>query len=235
MDFSALIASYRPPSAVEEDILECLHRGQSHFKQPLRQLADHIIHRQSVEFIKEFIEEEDLFGCLNEPIHKGLRLLHYAVYQDEMGIMLLLLDSDADPNVMDDLGFTPVHICAEKGYIHLIEILMSYGARICFTEIYPNDQSFGDPPRATAADEPLRMAIRHCEHETARFLLEHGANCNAMYYLGQRNQFGEPTGLSIHGIAIVYGADANARDLQGLTPLMKACRNSQLLKLFICS
>ncbi|GIY94447.1 ANK_REP_REGION domain-containing protein [Caerostris extrusa] len=63
--------------------------------------------------IGEFIEEEDLFGCLNEPIHKGLRLLHYAVYQDEMGIMLLL-DSDADPNVMDDLGFTPVHICAER-------------------------------------------------------------------------------------------------------------------------
>ncbi|GIY94445.1 hypothetical protein CEXT_424581 [Caerostris extrusa] len=83
---------------------------------------------------------------------------------------------------------------------------MSYGARICFTEIYPNDQSFGDPPRATAADEPLRMAIRHCEHETARFLLSMVRTAMPCIILGKksiRRNFGEPTGLSIHGIAII--------------------------------
>ncbi|GFY39099.1 putative ankyrin repeat protein [Trichonephila inaurata madagascariensis] len=208
------------------DILESLHR-ERRSKQPLRILADHIIRRKPPEFIKEFIEEEDLFGCLDEPIKKGLRLLHYAVYQDEMGIVLLLLDYDANPNVMDEIGYTPVHICAEKGYNHLIQILMSYGARIRFTELNPEDQSYGHPPRATLADEPLRLAIRNCEHETARFLLEHGANPCALYYLGYEINLVNPVDFESIELLLLYGADVNSRDLQGLTPLMKACRHSQ--------
>ncbi|GFS50893.1 ankyrin repeat domain-containing protein 50 [Trichonephila clavipes] len=211
------------------DILESLHR-ERRSKQPLRILADHIIRRKPPEFIKEFIEEEDLFGCLDEPIKKGLRLLHYAVYQDEMGIVLLLLDYDANPNVMDEIGYTPVHICAEKGYNHLIQILMSYGARIRFTELNPEDQSYGQPPRATLADEPLRLAIRNCEHETARFLLEHGANPCALYYLGYEINLVNPVDFESIELLLLYGADVDSRDFQGLTPLMKACRHSQAIE-----
>ncbi|KAG8181424.1 hypothetical protein JTE90_018891 [Oedothorax gibbosus] len=184
MDFSGLIASYRPPSAVEEDVLETLHKDQRS-RQPLRRLADHIIRGMPSDCIREFIEEEKLMDCLDGPIHKGLRLIHYAVYQNEEDTVVLLLEYGASPNVMDEMGFSPVHLCAEKGYSRLIDILVSYGARIRFTEVNPEDQSFGVPPRACAADEPLRLAIRNCEHATAQLLLEHGANPSALYYLGE--------------------------------------------------
>ncbi|XP_015928787.1 ankyrin repeat and SOCS box protein 3 [Parasteatoda tepidariorum] len=229
MDFSGLIASYRPPSAIEEDVLQSLHRSQRSTL-PLRHAADMIIHRKSLESIRSFIEEEELILSIDESVHKGLRLIHYAVYLDAEYLVDLLLEFGADPNVMDAMGYTPVHICSEKGYSHLINILMAYGARIRFTEVNPDDRSYGEPPRATAADEPLRLAIRNCEHETARMLLEHGANPNALYYLGFEINLVDSVDLRSVELLLMYGADPNARDLQGMTPLMKACRSAQAVE-----
>lgn len=94
----------------------------------------------------------------------------------------------------------------------------------------PNDKAFGEPPRATAADEPLRLAIRHREHDTAVLLLEHGANATAKYYLGEEINLVDPTDLQSLDLLLSYGANPNSRDLQGLTPLMKACRNPQAVE-----
>ncbi|XP_054709757.1 ankyrin repeat domain-containing protein 50-like isoform X2 [Uloborus diversus] len=226
MDFSALIASYRPPSPVEADVLESLQRSVCS-RRPLRFLADSIIRGMPFEEIQILLEES--LSILDEPITKGLRLLHYAAFQRDFDALCLLLQLGADPNLMDEAGYTPLHICAEKGYNELIELLVEFGARIRFTELNPNDEAHGDPPRATIADEPLRLAIRNEEHETVQLLLEHGANPNALYYLGHEINLVNPMDTRSIELLLAFGADPNARDLQGLTPLMKACRNSQAL------
>ncbi|GBM64501.1 Putative ankyrin repeat protein L88 [Araneus ventricosus] len=227
MDLVAFIAPFTPPSAIEADVFDCLHGDeQTKHPFPLRQLADYIIHKKSAAFIKEFINKENLLYSLDEPIYKGLRLLHYAVYQDEMRTLQLLLDMGADPNVADDMGYTPVHICAEKGYGHLIKILMSYGARLRFTGINSQDHDTGNVHRALV-EEPLRLAIRNSHHKTQRFLLDRGANPNAIYFRGSEINLVNPSDVKSIELLLQYGADVNARDWQGLTPLMKACRSGE--------
>ncbi|XP_055951736.1 ankyrin-3-like isoform X2 [Argiope bruennichi] len=141
-----------------------------------------------------------------------------------MRTLQLLLDMGADPNVADDMGYTPVHICAEKGYAHLIKILMSYGARIHFTEI--NSQSYDERNIHRALiDEPLRLAIRNSHHKTQHFLLDRGANPNAAYFRGSEINLVNSSNVKSIELLLQYGADVNARDWQGLTPLMKACRS----------
>lgn len=87
-------------------------------------------------------------------------------------------------DAMDDVGYTALHLCAEKGFLELAELLMSYGARVCFTDVDTDGRSYyGNPPRITMADEPLRIAIRNDHFEMAELLLKHGANPNARYVL----------------------------------------------------
>lgn len=84
---------------------------------------------------------------------------------------------------MDDVGYTALHLCAEKGFLELAQLLISYGARVCFTDVDTQGRSYyGNPPRQTMADEPLRIAIRNDHFELAELLLKHGANPNARYH-----------------------------------------------------
>lgn len=116
------------------DVLESMQRVERS-KRPMRQLADCIIRGKSSDDIREIMEEEDLYSRINDSVTKGLRLLHYTVFQNDMDMLFFLLECGADPNVMDDVGYTPVHICAEKGYTDLILMLIDFGARIRFTEV----------------------------------------------------------------------------------------------------
>lgn len=226
MDFSLLLASYRPPSAVEKEVYETMMRDEP-ARRPQRRVADCIVRDYPTKHISDMIDREDI--NVDDAITKGLRLLHFAAFRHNVEVLLLLLDYGADPNLMDDVGYTPLHLCAEKGYSDFIRILLSYGARLRFTEINPGDKSFGDPPRACAADEPLRLAIRNSEHETALLLLKHGANPSATYYLGQEINMVDPTDTKSLELLLRFGADPNARDRQSMTPLMKACRNPEAI------
>lgn len=47
----------------------------------------------------------------------------------------LLLVRGADVNAMDDIGYTAMHLCAERGYLDLMLLLLQHGAQIRFSEI----------------------------------------------------------------------------------------------------
>ncbi|KAL3242911.1 hypothetical protein MRX96_020923 [Rhipicephalus microplus] len=82
----------------------------------------------------------------------------------------------------------------------------------------------GNPPRATLADEPLRLAVKNGHYDCADMLLRHGANPNARYFLGAEINLVGPLNVSFlellppdtpHGLEAVqlllkYGANANA-------------------------
>ncbi|RWS07427.1 Ankyrin repeat domain-containing protein 50-like protein [Dinothrombium tinctorium] len=128
---------------------------------------------------------------------------------------------------MDDIGYTALHLCAERGYLDLMRLLIDEGARVKFTELKPTDQALGNPPRATLADEPLRLAIKNGHFECAELLLRSGADPNARYFLGAEINLISPLNISFMELLLKYGADPDSRDRAGLTPLMKACRHPQ--------
>ena len=41
---------------------------------------------------------------------------------------------------MDDIGYTAVHLCAERGYFDLLRLLLDHGAKVRFTELKPDDR-----------------------------------------------------------------------------------------------
>lgn len=52
---------------------------------------------------------------VNEPVAQGLRPLHYAVWQQHLEAVRLLLVRGADINAVDDCGYSALHLCSEHG------------------------------------------------------------------------------------------------------------------------
>ncbi|KFM83067.1 Ankyrin repeat domain-containing protein 50, partial [Stegodyphus mimosarum] len=189
-----------------------------------RELADSIIRCAPLDDIRI------LLACgakVNEPVTQGLRPIHYAAFQQYFDALNLLLVRGCDPNAMDEIGYTALHLCAERGYEDLVLLLLQHNARVSFTELNRNDKALGNPPRATLADEPLRLAIKNGHYEVAEILLKNGADPNARYFLGAEINLISPLNTRFLELLLKYGANPNSRDRTGLTPLMKACRHPQ--------
>lgn len=190
-----------------------------------RELADSIIRCAPLDDIRI------LLACgakVNEPVTQGLRPIHYAAFQQYVEALNLLLVRGCDPDAMDEIGYTALHLCAERGYINLVELLLEHKARVAFTELdFEEEKALGNPPRATIADEPLRLAIKNGHYDVAEILLKHGADPNARYFLGSEINLISPLNTKFLGLLLKYGADPNSKDRTGLTPLMKACRHPQ--------
>lgn len=75
----------------------------------------------------------------------------------------MLLVRGADINLIDDCGYSALHLAAEHGYCEIVKILLDSGAKIDYRE--PTDEIF---PRTTLCDEPLRLALRN-KHYVIRF------------------------------------------------------------------
>ena len=54
--------------------------------------------------------------------------LHIACFKEHAGIVKVLLQHGADPNVQDSFGLTPLHIAAMRGNIEIIKYLDEHKA-----------------------------------------------------------------------------------------------------------
>uniref|UniRef100_T1IPD0 SOCS box domain-containing protein n=1 Tax=Strigamia maritima TaxID=126957 RepID=T1IPD0_STRMM len=185
-----------------------------------RELADTIIRCTNLDEIRI------LLACgakVNGEVTQGLRPLHYAVYKRFTEAARLLLVRGSEVDARDDVGYSAIHLCAERGYTDLIAILLEHKANVDFS-----DHDCTDPfPRTKLAEEPLRLAIKNGHFESARFLLENGANPNARYFLGSEINLVNPLDVRFLELLLFHGANANSTDRNGLTPLMKACRHPE--------
>lgn len=187
-----------------------------------RELADSIIRCAPLDDIRI------LLACgakVNEPVTQGLRPIHYAAFQQYLEALNLLLVRGSDPDAMDEIGYTALHLCAERGYVDLVLLLLKHNARVSFTDV--DKGGLGNPPRTVLADEPLRLAVKNGHYEVAEILLQNGADPNARYFLGAEINLVSPLNTRFLELLLKYGADPNSRDRTGLTPLMKACRHPQ--------
>ncbi|GAB6022717.1 hypothetical protein CHUAL_006813 [Chamberlinius hualienensis] len=183
-----------------------------------RELADCIIRLAPLDEIRI------LLACgakVNDPVTQGLRPLHYAVYQRYIDAIHLLLVRGSDVDAVDEVGYTALHLCAEHGYIDILEILLRHNAKVDWT-----DHDSLDPyPNTVFADQPLRLAMKNGHYDAAKLLLQNGANPNAHYFQGSEINFIHPLNIEFMELLLTFGADANARDRCGVSPLMKACRH----------
>ena len=134
-----------------------------------------------------------------------------------------LLARGADPSANDSLGDTVLHLAAQAGDPETMRLLIAKGVGIDI-----RNSAFGMTPLGDAA--------RSNNVEAVRLLLAHGAGIN-MVTTGQMRvkngliTFGKETPLMLAagfgsaqmiGTMLEAGAEVNAKDVSGMTPLMLA-------------
>jgi len=61
---------------------------------------------------------------------EGLRALHYAAWDGRVEIVEALLEKGANPNALDNDGFTPLNLAVLSGHLGCVRLLLDHGANI---------------------------------------------------------------------------------------------------------
>lgn len=85
---------------------------------------------ESPKRLKELILSGELDVESKSDFYAGCRPLHLAVHPSSNESLTYLLELNANPNVFDARGETPLHISAQRGCITAIPILLRYGASL---------------------------------------------------------------------------------------------------------
>jgi len=148
----------------------------------------------------------------------GIALLHYAVSNNNEGLISFLFEKNVDVNVKSSSGAAPLHEAARAGNLQVMRTLIDKGADVNLTDAKGNT--------------PLHMGIPANVHrEAVNLLLEMGADSNL------RDEHGD---TPLH-IAIMLnrpndviqtllgsGSDIHIRNMQGKTPLYIAIEENRI-------
>ena len=142
----------------------------------------------------------------------GITPLHDASYYGHVNVARLLLDRGGDIEAEDDDGCTPLYFASDKGRLDVVQLLVARGAVV--------------DARNEGSWTPQMIASQEGHAHVVRVLLAAGADVRART---DRNH----TALhiaSLHGRTDALrellesdGAELNAQDDDGCTPLISAC------------
>ena len=142
--------------------------------------------------------------------YEGWTPLHTAVEGGHKEIAELLIDNGADVNAMDKDGRTPLHFASAKGHKEIAELLIAEGADV---NVIIQSGSFQEMT-------PLDMATDKNRTETEDLLRKHGGKTGEeLDALFDAAKTGNVTDAKK---AIADDLDVNARDDEGMTPLLYA-------------
>ena len=144
--------------------------------------------------------------------------LHIAADRKALDIAKLLIARKAEPNV----GYpetTPLSVASRAGYIDMVTLLISKGAKVNF----PIHEY-----------SPLHWAARLEDTDVARYLIQWDADVNALDAFDATPLHGAAS-AEMAKLLIGKGANADACDTSGYTPLLRAVqrKNEELAKLLI--
>ena len=185
---------------------------------------------------------------VNSSVRKNnhLTALHWAAIHSNLALTQCLLKHKADVDSRDGYRQTPLHLAAIKGSHQLIQSLVANGADVnAKTEIKLTPLHYlGENPDIESAriliesgarvnvvndsgETPLLSAIKKGNPALALYLLEHGASLGHKDEQYGRNELHLAT-LRGYGKVVdelvVKGADINAEDKAGHTPLYYASK-----------
>ena len=170
---------------------------------------------------------------INGCVRRGLRPLHYAVFENDLECVRLLVEEyAADVNVLDEAGYSPLHLAAKYGFIDIMHILIDHGSLVNF-HITPTTVNSGSvrsliTPYCDVMTEPLSLCLENNHIDCARLLLCSGADVNQQYFLGYEINLLPYENHNSLELILKHGANANALSRSGITPLIKACREGNL-------
>ena len=130
---------------------------------------------------------------VNTPITGEARVVHYIAKAGRVDLLEYVFNLGADINVVD--GFTPLHLACEKGDLKMAKKLIELGANI------------------NIAAEASRWDDQFEYEEDFIYLGESETVLHLAIFSGERD---------LIKYLIENGADVNARDGDGVTPLLKA-------------
>jgi len=165
-------------------------------------------------------------GC----VRRGLRPIHYAVFENDFEcVRLLIEDYHADVNVLDEAGYSPIHLAAKYGFLDIMHILIDHGSLVNFHTGLTSIQSQSlVGPHYDIITEPLSLCLENNHIDCARLLLCSGADVNQKYFLGFEINLLPYENYQSLELILRYGANPNALSRSGITPLIKACREGNL-------
>jgi ankyrin repeat protein len=164
-----------------------------------------------------------------------------AAANGEIERVKLLISEDADVNVKDSYGLTPLHYAAREGHKEIVELLLEHGADVNISEANFNNTAAEFAMTNNHTDivqllvskdadiSPLHFALYMKDEIKARSLIEGGADVS-----GRTPNGTEPlnraviAGLKdIAELLIAKGADVNAKGPWNWTPLHSAVHGSK--------
>lgn len=180
--------------------------------------------------------------------HSGLRTaLHFGVHHRD--VVKTLLDRGASPNIRDEGDDAmPLHFAAERGDLDIVKLLVEHGAdtvgdgtmhelnalgwAICWD--YVHQKAVADYLLAHGAQHTIHTAVALGDVEVIREIARRSP-ADIEKPMDQTNRRRRPLHLAVVKkqlgalqALIEAGADVNAQDASGLTPLDQAALNAEI-------
>nr|WCB87142.1 CPPV331 ankyrin repeat protein [Cooks petrelpox virus] len=153
---------------------------------------------------------------------KMINVLFSAIYDYNLDMIEFLLRNKVDPNkemvLVDPMDYnrTPLVVSASLGHTEIVKILLKYGADI-------------DGRISVWFTSALHAAVQYNKYETARLLLENGANVNIQDYElmtpMHTTLLYNPFNEKMVRLLLKYGADIRLKNNTGDSAMDIACKN----------
>jgi ankyrin repeat protein len=108
---------------------------------------------------------------------RGQMAIHWAAAEGHAAVLEALIAAGADFKAQLDSGFTPLLFAAREGKKEAVRVLLKAGADVNAT-VQPKRAAGGKGPRAGST--PLHLAAGNAHFELAAFLVDNGADPNAI-------------------------------------------------------
>jgi ankyrin repeat protein len=167
--------------------------------------------------------------------------LHYAAYSEHIDQVRRILEAEADPNVQDAFGITPLEVAVGLNWVEAIQLLVGFGATGIAPMLHSVSQDDADSWNTTDETVEALLLLKadpnfpNARGQTPLFFSRFDADavlllCRAGADPSHADETGTtPLHLSVRrrrlgtvGHLLRHRADVNARTRRGVSPLMLA-------------